>query len=587
MRLKGLAVVLSLLLLLAGWAGGASAWDKGFYKFTDLGTLAGGDTVAWGINDKGQVVGESRGGQGSGAFIWSQKDGMQDLDIHMPPDFAPYIAPSAAYDINNNGVVAGIWDWHPSDVLWVWTAESKERYLDIGGDFCVPTINEKGHVAGYVGTPVRAFFWTPEHGLRYVSDAAGAISGYAYDINDHDQVVGFTLPAVDAEAFLWTPEGDFRVLVKGAAAMAINNRGQVAGRFFENGHVFIWSEAEGVRDLGFGAWPAKMNCKGMMVGDYGTASGDSHAFLWTDYEGLHDLNDLVDKPGWVLEAANDINELGQIVGRAIDPDGNVRAFLLTPAAPTPVCDNIEVKPSPVCRLTFEQVTAAGDTTVTPDPEVAPLPTGYTALGTYDVCTTASYSGQMTLCFSYDDTGLSPAQEASIKLLHWDEPSGSWVDVTSQLDATANEVSGCVSQLSSFAVAVASTESTEGGTGGGGSAPGNAGSDGGGCFIATAAFGSCLEPHVKILREFRDVYLIPSRLGRAFVETYYRYSPPVADLIARHRVLRVLARIALVPIVAVSYLMLRFGPTLTMVLLLMVWAVGTVLVLRRQGRAPSI
>lgn len=70
----------------------------------------------------------------------------------------------------------------------------------------------------------------------------------------------------------------------------------------------------------------------------------------------------------------------------------------------------------------------------------------------------------------------------------------------------------------------------------------------GCFIATAAYGSALEPHVVALREFRDRVLRQSALGRAFIRYYYRYSPPLAAIIARHESLRVLARAVLTPIV---------------------------------------
>ncbi len=69
-----------------------------------------------------------------------------------------------------------------------------------------------------------------------------------------------------------------------------------------------------------------------------------------------------------------------------------------------------------------------------------------------------------------------------------------------------------------------------------------------CFIATAAYGSYLDPHVAILRDFRDKYLFTSNVGRAFVRCYYRFSPPFARIIGGHQALRLATRLFLTPLV---------------------------------------
>jgi hypothetical protein len=96
---------------------------------------------------------------------------------------------------------------------------------------------------------------------------------------------------------------------------------------------------------------------------------------------------------------------------------------------------------------------------------------------------------------------------------------------------------------------------------------NLGSNIVGCFIATAAFGSKFEKHVQLLRRFRDFYLMPNRIGRTFVKAYYKYSPPMADFIAKHDSLRAMVRISLLPVVGVSWIALKIGPISTVALML--------------------
>jgi hypothetical protein len=87
----------------------------------------------------------------------------------------------------------------------------------------------------------------------------------------------------------------------------------------------------------------------------------------------------------------------------------------------------------------------------------------------------------------------------------------------------------------------------------------------GCFVATAAYGSYLDPHVMVLRHFRDDVLLQSQAGTAFVTFYYRFSPPIADYIAQHDVLRMLVRFALTPVillVKLGWISILLGALLT-------------------------
>jgi len=76
-----------------------------------------------------------------------------------------------------------------------------------------------------------------------------------------------------------------------------------------------------------------------------------------------------------------------------------------------------------------------------------------------------------------------------------------------------------------------------------------------CYIATAANGSKMKPSVRLLRRFRDQFLLKTNLGNVFVDFYYKTSPPIAHTIAQNETLKLITRIILLPLVGAAVVIL--------------------------------
>jgi hypothetical protein len=119
---------------------------------------------------------------------------------------------------------------------------------------------------------------------------------------------------------------------------------------------------------------------------------------------------------------------------------------------TPPGGNVTVEPLPDVTITFEN-TGGGATTVTAsNVSSVTLPGGYRANGIpvfFSVNTTARFTGAVTVCLPYDDTGLSALQEGALRVLH--EEGVKFVDRTGSLDPQANQACAQVTGLSQFTV----------------------------------------------------------------------------------------------------------------------------------------
>ena len=211
----------------------------------------------------------------------------------------------------------------------------------------------------------RPAVWTlgPPDQIQDLPLIAGDSSGAATAINDNGQIVGISGICDQAvgrhtaeHAVLWENRTVTDIYPNAPAPWwntptAINQRGDVVGfagdpAFVEGEilHAFMWTKEDGIRKLkplqhrtpehvdseAYGINEARqvvgVSCDANLV--------DCRAVIWDHSNTPRDLNDLK-APGYsaMLASAKDINNAGQITGRAVDPiTGVLTAYLAVPVS---------------------------------------------------------------------------------------------------------------------------------------------------------------------------------------------------------------------------------------------------------------
>jgi len=236
-------------------SGGQVAGNSGDYAFlyssstgmSSLGSLGGGWSDAYGINDSGQVVGDSyTASYADHAFLYSSSKGMTDLGTLGG-------STSTAYGINNSGQIVGdSYTASGADHAFLYNSgSSSAKMLDLGtmggADSQANAINNGGQIVGWSDTASgasHAFLYTYSSGSATMTaaDDLGTLGGSTSDalaINNDAEVVGLSYTSSGAmDAFLYT-DGTMEDLVTsmGSAlagwtnteATGINDAGDIVG----------------------------------------------------------------------------------------------------------------------------------------------------------------------------------------------------------------------------------------------------------------------------------------------------------------------------------------------------------------------
>ncbi|GAG37705.1 unnamed protein product, partial [marine sediment metagenome] len=102
---------------------------------------------------------------------------------------------------------------------------------------------------------------------------------------------------------------------------------------------------------------------------------------------------------------------------------------------TPMGTNVPVLfPEEGTTLIFQEVISGGTTTCTVTETGPPPPTGFRLVPSppptyYQITTTATYTGLITIRINYDDSGLTSGQENNLNLRQYDEATSEWVVIT--------------------------------------------------------------------------------------------------------------------------------------------------------------
>ena len=335
-RKMGAACTALAFLAVSGLATAPAVANHVFYTVTDLGTLGGSETFARGINNSGQVVGESQQNSTNEstfrAFRTTAPNGRINPATDATDNLRTLGGPtSQASGINASGQVVGSSTFDPGTApppfppptganpatraFRTTAGGSINTASDLGTlggeNSAANAINASGQVVGFAetaGEQLRAFRTTAGGVINAASDLGtlGGANSEAFGINDSGQVVGSSRRA----------DGQLRAFRTTAGGMinAASDLGTLGGTF---------SQAFAI------------NSFGSVVGTSGTANPlEARAFL-VEAAGMVDLNSLIfGSRNFILTDARGINDLGQIIAFGRDADGFTRSVLLT-AVPEP------------------------------------------------------------------------------------------------------------------------------------------------------------------------------------------------------------------------------------------------------------